>query len=130
MCARLLQAGFEPGPIRELELRAASYDTMLSAIAGSSELQLSCRTGFESRLQQPCKHSSFATVYLTVPTLGDWVQSPCSDHAYPFACGGCLRRCLRRGGSVRCTYPYALTYWTTLHTLLEPRAASYGTTTS
>jgi hypothetical protein len=37
-------------------------------IAGSPELQLTCRTGFKSRLQQPCTHSSFATLYSTAPS--------------------------------------------------------------
>ncbi len=46
---------------------------MIHYTAGSAGLQLTCRTGFESHLQQPCTRPSFSTIYSTVPAPRDWV---------------------------------------------------------
>jgi hypothetical protein len=75
-----------------------------SDTAGSAGMQLTCRTGFESRLQQPSTGPQLhITVYLTVPVLGDWVRSPDRIMRNNTHVGESLG-----GGSVRRTLPYGL----------------------
>jgi hypothetical protein len=85
-----------------------------SDTAGSTNLQLTCRTGFESRLQQPRTRFSFSTVYSTVPALGDWVLSLDRTMRNHLHVGESLG-----GGSVHRTLPYALTCKPALHTFDE-----------
>jgi hypothetical protein len=85
-----------------------------SDTAGSTGLQLTCRTGFESRLQQPCTHPSSSTVYSTVPVPGDWVQSSVWTMRFT-----CMWGVPKAGGLCVIHKPYALTYCTTLNTFEE-----------
>jgi hypothetical protein len=58
--------------------------------------------------------SSFATVYLTIPALGNWVQSYVWTMRFT-----CMWGVPQAGGLCVVYKPYALTYWTMLHTFEE-----------